>query len=105
MWAVLETGLLLSLILLLISLNFMLIDVASETYHDAKLFINAIQAEISLGVGDLKVLQILKRTMPKLANYYLFLSVFFFIFAAILNYIMVFIFMAVLLVYWSNYRS
>ena len=83
----------------------MLIDVASETYHDAKLFINAIQAEISLGVGDLKVLQILKRTMPKLANYYLFLSVFFFIFAAILNYIMVFIFMAVLLVYWSNYRS
>lgn len=82
-----ESGLLLSLVLLIICLNLMLIEVASETYQNAKIFIKAFNSKADLGAGDLKVFQTLKRVMPKLSNYYLTLSILFLTFAATLGYI------------------
>jgi len=81
------SGLLLSLVLLIIYLNLMLIDIASETYQNAKILIKAFDSKANLGVGDLKVFQTLERVMPKLSNYYLALSILFLTLAATLNYI------------------
>ena len=43
-----ESGLLLSLVLLIICLNLMLIEVASETYQNAKIFIKAFNSKADL---------------------------------------------------------
>jgi len=84
---VFESGFLLSLALLIICLNLMLIEVASDTYQNTKIFIKAFSNKANLGAGDLKVFQTLKRAMPKLSNYYLALSILFLTLAATLGYI------------------
>jgi hypothetical protein len=84
---VFESGLLLSLLLLIICLNLMLIEVASETYQNAKTFINAFNNKADLGAGDLKVFKVLRRALPKLSNYYLALSILFLTLAAMLDYV------------------
>ncbi|HYB93048.1 MAG TPA: hypothetical protein VED00_02785 [archaeon] len=65
----------------------MLIDVFSEVYQDASVFIKAVDAKADVGVGDVKAFQILKNAIPKLSNYYLILSISFFIFAFTIGYI------------------
>ena len=84
---VLASGLLLSLVLLVICLNLMLIEVAVETYQNATIFIKAFNSKADLGVGDLKVFKTLEGVIPKLSNYYLALSILFLILAATLGYI------------------
>lgn len=84
---VLASGLLLSLILLVICLNLMLIEAAVDTYQNATIFIKAFNNKADLGVGDLKVFQTLEGVIPKLSNYYLALSILFMTFAATLGYI------------------
>jgi len=86
-WKAFESGLLLSLVLLIICLNLMLIEVASETYENAKIFIKAFNNKGNLGAGDLKVFQVLRRAPPKLSNYYLASSILFLTLAATLGYI------------------
>jgi small-conductance mechanosensitive channel len=87
LWKVFEHGLLSSFFILLICLNLMLMDVMSEIYQVTKIFIKAIHGEASLGVGDIKAIQMLKKALPRLSNYYLALSILFFVFAAMLGYI------------------
>jgi len=87
LFKVFEYGLLLSVVLLIICLNLMLIEVASETYQNAKTFINAFNNKADLGAGDLKVFQVLRTALPKLSNYYLALSILFLTLAATLGYI------------------
>jgi len=84
---ILEYGLLSSLLILIICLNLMLVDFASDIYQNAKNFIKAVHDKTGLGVGDLEVFQNLKRSMPKLSNYYLALSVLFLTLGLALNYI------------------
>ncbi len=84
---ILEYGLLLSLVIIIVCLNLMLTDVASETYQNAEIFIKAVHKRADLGVGDIKAFQTLKNALPKLSNYYLALSILFLIFAATLGYI------------------
>ena len=84
---VFESGLLLSLALLVICLNSMLVQVASDTYQNAKIFIKAFNNKADLGVGDLKAFQTLKRVLPRLSSYYLALSILLLTLAATLNYI------------------
>ena len=86
-WKILEYGLLLSLVIIIVCLNLMLTDVASETYQNAEIFIKAVHKRADLGVGDIKAFQTLKNVLPKLSNYYLALSILFLIFAATLGYI------------------
>jgi len=87
LWKVFEYGLLSSFFILLVCLNLMLMDVMSEIYQVTKIFIKAIRSEASLGVGDIKAIQVLKRALPRLSNYYFALSILFFVFAAMLGYI------------------
>lgn len=84
---ILEYGLLLSLVIIIVCLNLMLTDVASETYQNTEIFIKAVHKRADLGVGDIKAFQTLKNALPKLSNYYLALSILFLIFAATLGYI------------------
>lgn len=86
-WKMLECGLLLSLFILIIGLNLIVMEDAPEVYQSSKTFIKAVQGGTSLGVGDLKVFQIIKKAMPKLSNYYLGLSILFMASSVMLPYI------------------
>ncbi len=86
-WKILESGLLLSLFVLIIGLNLVVVGDASEAYQNSKTFVKAVQGGTSLGVGDLKVFQIIKKLMPKLSNYYLGLSILFIASSVMLPYI------------------
>lgn len=83
----LQFGVLLSLVIILIWLNLVLLDHASETHQIAKSFVKAVHDKSGFGVGDLKVLQKLKRVMLRLSNYYLVLSILLLTLAVTLNYI------------------
>jgi len=87
LWKIFEYGLLSSFFILLVCLNLMLMDVMSEIYQVTKIFIKAVRSGTSLGVGDIKAIQLLKRALPRLSNYYLVLSILFFVFAAMLGFI------------------
>jgi preprotein translocase subunit SecG len=84
---IIEYGLFLSFLIIIVGLNLMLIDVFSDVYQDANIFVKAVNAKAHLGVGDVKAFQILKNAVPKLSNYHLILSIFFFILALTLGYI------------------
>lgn len=86
-WKMLECGLLLSLFILIIGLNLIVMEDAPEVYQSSKTFIKAVQGGTSLGVGDLKVFQLIKKLMPKLSNYYLGLSILFIASSVMLPYI------------------
>lgn len=86
-WKIFEYGLLLSLTSLIICLNLMLVDVAAETYQNAKIFVEAVKDERILGVGDVKAFQTLKGALPKLGNYYLVLSILFWASALTVGYV------------------
>jgi hypothetical protein len=84
---ILEYGVLLSFFALLIGLNLIVVEGAFDVYQNSKIFIKAVQDGTSLGVGDLKVLRIMEKLMPKLSNYYLGLSIIFMASSAMLPYI------------------
>jgi hypothetical protein len=87
LWKIFEYGLLSSFFMLLVCLNLILVDVVSEVYQTTEIFIKAVRSGTSLGVGDIKAIQLLKRALPRLSNYYLVLSILFFVFAAMLGFI------------------
>lgn len=85
---ILESGTLLSLIVLIICLNLIVMEEASDVYSNANLFIKAIQDDDDMGEGDLIILEIIKNVLPKMSNYYLLLALLFLVSAVILPYIM-----------------
>lgn len=87
LWKILEYGLLLSLVIIIVCLNLMLTEVASETYHTTGILIKAVCKRADLATGDIKAFQTLKNALPKLSNYYLALSILFLVSAATLDYI------------------
>jgi hypothetical protein len=82
-----EAGLMLSFFVAIIGLNLIVLENAPELYQNSMTFINAVKSRSSLGLGDLRVFQIVKTFMPKLSNYYLGLSVLFIASSAGLPYI------------------
>jgi len=71
----LEASLILSVFVIIIGLNFIVVDDAFEVYENSKRFIQAFQDdEVEFGVGDLKALKLIKMVMPKMRDYYLILS-------------------------------
>jgi hypothetical protein len=87
LWKILEYGLLLSLVIIIVCLNLMLTEVASETYQTTVILIKAVRKRTELVTDDIKAFQTLKNALPKLSNYYLALSILFLVFAATLGYI------------------
>ena len=86
-WKIFEYGLMLSLVILIVCLNLLLVEVAHEVNQNSETFINAFRCGVGLGVGDLKIFQIVRRALPRLSNYYLGLTVLFVVFAVTLSYI------------------
>jgi len=76
-----------SFILLFFCLHLMFMDLASDIYQTSKNFFKAVHDKADWGVGDLEVIQRLKRIMPRLSNYYLVLSILFLMFAVTLDHI------------------
>jgi hypothetical protein len=87
LFTILEYGFMLSFFVLIIGLNLMFLEHASEVYQNSETFIEAVQNGTKLGVGDLKVFQIVKSASPRISNYYLGLSVLFIALSAALPYI------------------
>jgi hypothetical protein len=81
---IIEAGLLLTLLVLIVGLGLIVVEELPEVYAESKLLIKAIQSGSSLGVGDMKLLQVTKKLLPRLSYYYLGLSAFLWVSAAIL---------------------
>jgi len=77
-WSMLTNGLLLSAFVVIIGLNIIVVREAPDVYTTAKIFIEAVQNKSNLAKGDLKVLKIIQKLAPKIRNYYVGLTVFFF---------------------------
>jgi len=80
-------GLLLTLFIILIGLDLVIIEDAVELYSNSKIFIKKLQSGGNLGVGDIKVVQVMKHALPKLSKYYLGISIVFIISAVFLPHI------------------
>ena len=78
------SGLLLTLLVLIMALGLIVVEELPEVYGESKALIRAIQNGSSLGVGDVRLLQLTKKLLPRLSFYYLFLSVFLFALAMVL---------------------
>jgi hypothetical protein len=80
---ILVNGLLLSAVLVVIALNLLLVDGASEVYHNATVFLNT-PKDRGFGEGDLKVFRIMKNALSSLSNYYFGLAIAFVILGSLL---------------------
>jgi len=67
-------GFLLTLFIILIGLDLVIIEDAVELYSNSKIFIKKLQSGGNLGVGDIKVVRVMKHELPKLSKYYLGVS-------------------------------
>jgi hypothetical protein len=76
----------LSFIILIICVNLIIVDEMPDTIGNTKTFLKAYNRGSGLGVGDLRVVKLIRRALPKLANYYLGLTVFFAVTAVLLSY-------------------
>ncbi|MBX5329011.1 MAG: hypothetical protein QHH18_06175 [Candidatus Bathyarchaeota archaeon] len=85
---IIQTGLLLSTIICIFCASLMAFEEAFEIPKNADIFLKAIKEGIGLGEGDLIVFSIVKKTLPKLRNYYFALAIVFFAFSAALPHIM-----------------
>lgn len=83
-----EVGLLLPFFLFQMGLNLIMVEDALEAYRWSKNLAYAIKNGNSLGVGDLKALNAIRKLLPKLSNYYFGLAIFFITSAVLLPYIM-----------------
>jgi hypothetical protein len=81
---IINSGLLLTLLVLIVALGLLLVEELPEVYAESKSLIRAIQDGSSLGVGDMKLLKVTKKLLPRLSFYYIGLSAFLFAMAAVL---------------------
>ena len=85
---ILQSGILLTVIVLIVCLNLIVMEEASDVYSNASLFVKAIQDDDDMGEGDLRIFEIIKNALPKISNYYLLLAIMFLLSAMILPYVM-----------------
>lgn len=83
---IVATGLLLSLIIIVVSLNLLVVEGVFDVYQSAKTFIAASKRGTGLGEGDLTVFRIAKKALPRISNYYLGLAIGFALFSLALPY-------------------
>jgi hypothetical protein len=84
---ILAMGLVLGLATFIFCLSLMMFDEAFEVYKNTGMLVRAIGSRAGFGVGDLAVLSVLKRILPKLRTYYVLLSASFFASAVALPYV------------------
>lgn len=72
---VVEAGLVLGGVTFIICLGLLMVDDTLEIRKNANAFIIAVRNGTGLGSGDMKTLLVLKKTLPKLSNYYVVLAI------------------------------
>lgn len=82
-----DWGLMLSRFIFVASLSLMIVEIAPELYQNARILVKTIQRKTSLEEGDLEFFQALKRTLTRLGDYYLGLSILFMASAATLSFV------------------
>jgi len=73
-----EVGAILGSIAFLICAALLMIDETQEFYRTAGIFVKAIANGNGLGKGDMRVLAVMKKTLPRLSKYHIVLAVLFF---------------------------
>jgi HAMP domain-containing protein len=71
-------GGLLASVIFLVCAGLLMVDETQELNKNAGIFVEAIRSGTSLGVGDMRALFVMRRTLPKLSLYHLFLAAVFF---------------------------
>lgn len=84
---IIESGLLLTLLVSILALSLIIVEESPEAYAESKLLIKAIEDGSNLGTGDMRLLALTKRILPRLSYYYLGLSAFLFVLATVLPYV------------------
>ncbi|MGA3192131.1 MAG: hypothetical protein ABSD73_06415 [Candidatus Bathyarchaeia archaeon] len=74
----LAAGGLLASVVFLVSAGLLMVDETQELNKNAGIFVKAIRGGTGLGVGDLRVLFVIRKTLPKLSLYHLVLAAVFF---------------------------
>lgn len=83
---ILAAGLLLNLVIVVVSVNLLVIEGAFEVYQNGSIFVKAFQRQTALGEGDVRVSNLLNKSMVRLSNYYLGLAIIFGLLALVLQY-------------------
>jgi hypothetical protein len=84
---IIDSGLLLTLLVAIVGLTLIMVEESIEAYADSKLLVSAIERGSQLGVGDVRLLSLMKRMLPKLTRYYLGVAVLFFVGAVVLPFV------------------
>ncbi len=84
---IIDSGLLLTLLVVIVGLGLILVEESVEAYADSKLLVRAIEGGSQLGVGDVRLLSLMKRLLPRLTRYYLAVAVLFFVGAVVLPFV------------------
>jgi hypothetical protein len=78
-----SSGLLLALLVVVVSVGLMTVGESFEAYTESKLLIRAMKNGDRLGMGDMRLLEVVKMILPRLTFYYVVLAVFLFVLAAV----------------------
>jgi hypothetical protein len=84
---IIDSGLLLTLLVAIVGSGLILVEESVEAYADSKLLIGAIEGGSLLGVGDVRLLALMKRLLPMLTRYYLAVGMVFFVLAGVLPFV------------------
>jgi hypothetical protein len=76
--SILAMGLALGFVAFILCFSLIMVDEFFEVYRNTGMLVKAVSAGADFGVGDLTVLSMMRKTLPKLRVYYLLLSVAFF---------------------------
>jgi hypothetical protein len=92
--ATFAAGGLLASVIFLVCAGLLMVDETQELNKNAGVFVKAIRGGTGLGVGDLRALFVMRRALPKLSLYHLFLAVVFFASAFAVPYLSTMFFLA-----------
>jgi hypothetical protein len=89
-----EVGGVLGSIAFLVCAALLMVDETQEISRNARIFAKAVKNGVGLGKGDMQVLHVIKKTLPRLSAYHLTLAVVFFISALAVPFLVDAVFLA-----------
>ena len=84
---IIDSGLLLTSLVVIMGLSLIVVEESVEAYADSKLLVEAVEGGSQLAVGDVRLLSLMKRLLPRLTRYYLGVAVLFLVGAVVLPFV------------------
>jgi hypothetical protein len=84
---IIDSGLLLTSLVVIMGLSLIVVEESFEAYADSKLLVEAVEGGSQLAVGDVRLLSLMKRLLPRLTRYYLGVAVLFLVGAVVLPFV------------------